>query len=79
MTITGAQEGAKLKPDYWNVSEEQILEKTRKPLAHWKKVLDAFGASTKKSNDVVAYLQRSHDVPRYWARTLITRYLKTQK
>jgi hypothetical protein len=67
-----------MKSDYWNVSEEQVMEKTGKPLAHWKKVLDTFGAATKKSNDVVAHLQTAHGVPRYWARTLTTRYLKAR-
>ena len=68
-----------MKSDYWNVSEEQVIEKTGKSLAHWKKVLDDFGASSKKSNDVVDHLQKKHGVPRYWARTLTTRYLKAGK
>lgn len=65
-----------MKKEYWEVTDEQVIEKTGKPLAHWKKVLDKFGAAEKKSNDVVAHLQNEHDVPRYWARTLTTRYLK---
>lgn len=65
-----------MKSDYWNVSDEQVVEKTGKPLAHWTKVLKQFGAEKKKSNDVVAHLQKEHGVPRYWARTLTTRYLK---
>lgn len=65
-----------VKKDYWDVSDEQVVEKTGKPLAEWKKLLDRFGAATKKSNDVVAFLQEEHDVPRYWARTLTTNYLK---
>ena len=69
-----------MKSDYWNVEDDQVIEKTGKPLAHWKNVLDKFGAAAKKSNDVVAHLQNDHAVPRYWARTLTTRYLKeTQK
>jgi len=67
-----------MKSDYWNVSDEQVIEKTAKPLAHWDKVLDTFRASEKKSNDVVAHLQTAHGVPRYWARTLTTRYLKAR-
>lgn len=67
-----------MKSDYWNVSDEQVVEKTGKNLAHWKTVLDAFGAADKKSNDVVAFLQKEHDVPRYWARTLTTNYLKAR-
>jgi hypothetical protein len=66
-----------MKADYWDVTNEQVIEKTGQPLAHWTKVLDKFGAAKKKSNDVVAHLQTEHQVPRYWARTLTTRYLKT--
>jgi hypothetical protein len=55
-----------------------MIEKTGKPLAHWRKVLTAFDAADKKSNDVVAHLQKDHDVPRYWARTLTTWFLKQQ-
>lgn len=65
-----------MKEDYWNVSDDQVVEKTGKKLAHWMKVLDAFKAAGKKSNEVVAHLQREHNVPRYWARTLTTHYLK---
>lgn len=65
-----------MKTDYWNVDDAQVIEKTGKPLAHWKKVLDRFGAAGRKSNETVAHLQEAHDVPRYWARTLTTRYLK---
>lgn len=46
-----------MKTDYWNVDDAQVVEKTGKPLAHWMKVLDKFGAAKKKSNDVVAHLQ----------------------
>jgi Domain of unknown function (DUF4287) len=66
-----------MKQDYWNVSDEQVIEKTGKKLDEWKKVLSKFNAADKKSNDVVAYLQKEYDVPRYWARTLTTHYLKT--
>lgn len=68
-----------MKTDYWNVSEEQVIEKTGKPLAHWDKVLDAFGAASKKSTEVVEYLQAAHGVPRYWARTLTTRHCKARE
>jgi hypothetical protein len=69
-------EGIRVRSDYWNVSDEQVVEKTGKPLAHWRKVLDKFGAGDRKSNDTVAHLQKDHSVPRYWARTLTTWYLK---
>lgn len=65
-----------MKSDYWNVEDAQVVEKTGKPIAEWKAILDAFNAAHKKSNDVVAYLQGTHNVPRYWARTLTTNYLK---
>lgn len=65
-----------VKKDYWDVTDEQVVEKTGKPLGHWRRILDQLGAASKKSNDVVAYLQTEHAVPRYWARTLTTNYLK---
>ena len=68
-----------MRSDYWNVSDEQVIEKTGKKLAEWKKILDKLDAANKKSNDVVAHLQTEYNVPRYWARTLTTNYLKTGK
>jgi hypothetical protein len=65
-----------MKKEYWDVSDEQVMEKTGKKIAEWIKILDAFKASEKKSNDVVAHLQSEYDVARYWARTLTTHYLK---
>jgi hypothetical protein len=65
-----------MKSDYWNVDDAQVTLKTGKPLAEWRRLLDGFGAKTKKSNDVVDFLQKQHGVPRYWARTLTTNYLK---
>lgn len=65
-----------MKQDYWNVSDEQVIEKTGKRISDWKKILDKFNAADKKSNDVVAYLRQEYNVPRYWARTLTTQYLK---
>lgn len=68
-----------MKSDYWNVEDEQVIEKTGKPLAHWSKLLDEFKAHKQKSSKVVAFLQNEHGVPRYWARTLTTRYLKASE
>jgi Domain of unknown function (DUF4287) len=65
-----------MKSDYWDVTDAQVIEKTGKPLAHWHGVLGKLGAKTMKSNDVVAHLQRDYEVPRYWARTLTTWFLK---
>ena len=68
-----------MRSDYWEVDDQQVIEKTGKPLAYWTKVLDKFKAAEKKSNDAVAHLQNEHNVPRYWARTLTTRYLKEKQ
>ncbi len=65
-----------MRADYWNVEDQQVIEKTGKKIAEWKKILDAYKAADRKSNDVVAYLQNEHAIPRYWARTLTTNYLK---
>lgn len=68
-----------MKQDYWNVTDGLVLEKTGKHMAEWISILDAFHAADKKSNDVVAHLQQEYNVPRYWARTLTTHYLKQLK
>lgn len=65
-----------MKADYWNVTDEQVIEKTGKKINYWMQILESFNAGGKKSNEVVAHLQQEYDVPRYWARTLTTRYLK---
>ncbi|WP_448697943.1 DUF4287 domain-containing protein [Mucilaginibacter sp. AW1-3] len=68
-----------MKQDYWDVTDEQVIEKTGKKLTEWIAILDAFKAADKKSNDVVAFLQAEYAVPRYWARTLTTNYLKQKQ
>jgi hypothetical protein len=65
-----------MKKEYWDVTDEQVIEKTGKKISEWVKILKEFKAGEKKSNEVVSYLQTSFDVPRYWARTLTTHYLK---
>jgi hypothetical protein len=65
-----------MKSDYWNVTDEQVVEKTGKNVSHWMNILKRFDDGKRKSNDFVAHLQKDHDVPRYWARTITTRYLK---
>lgn len=65
-----------MKSDYWNVEDSQVVEKTGKKIVEWIKIIDKFGAADEKPNDVVAYLQNEYNVPRYWARTLTTYYLK---
>jgi flagellar biosynthesis regulator FlaF len=66
-----------MKKEYWDVTDEQVVEKTGKKIQEWVKILDKFKAAEKKSNDVVAHLQAEYNVPRYWARTLTTMYLKS--
>jgi hypothetical protein len=65
-----------MKKEYWDVTDEQVLEKTGKKIAEWIKILDGIKALTMKSNDVVTHLQKQYEVPRYWARTLTTLYVK---
>jgi hypothetical protein len=65
-----------VRPDYWNVTDVQVVAKTGKTLREWDAILDQFEAQSKPSNEVVAHLQGTHGVPRYWARTLATRYSK---
>lgn len=68
-----------MKTDYWNISEEQVIEKTGKSLSEWNEILTKFSALDKKSNEVVNHLQLEYSIPRYWARTLTTRYIKELK
>jgi hypothetical protein len=65
-----------MKKEYWQVTNEQVVEKTAKNINDWIKILTDFDAQNKKSNDVVAHLQNEYKVPRYWARTLTTLFLK---
>jgi len=64
--------------EYWDVTDEQVAGKTGKKITEWIVILEAFGAADKKSNDVVSYLQTKYNLPRYWARTLTTHYLKSK-
>jgi Domain of unknown function (DUF4287) len=68
-----------VKADYWNVSDAEVIEKTGHPIEHWTKILDEFNASSKPSKEAVTYLQVTHNVPRYWARTLVTHIDNVQK
>lgn len=68
-----------MKKDYWNVPDDQVVEKTGKKISEWMEILDSFKAGEKKSNAVVAHLQQEYQVPRYWARTLTTMYLKRKE
>ena len=65
-----------MRSDYWKVEDRQVVDKTGRPLQHWRAVLERFGATGRKSSEIVDHLQRDHGVPRYWARTLTTWYLK---
>jgi hypothetical protein len=64
-----------VKANYWQVDDAQVIEKTGQPIAHWSRVLADFGAAERTPNDSVAHLQ-ALGVPRYWARTLTTGFLK---
>jgi hypothetical protein len=66
-----------MKKEYWDVTDQQVFEKTGKIKSEWMEILKKFDAQNKKSNDVVSFLQNEHNVPRYWARTLTTLFLKT--
>jgi hypothetical protein len=65
-----------VKADYWAVTDGQVIEKTGHPIAHWTALLETFGARDKPSAASVDLLQKTHGVPRYWARTLVTGFLK---
>lgn len=65
-----------MKKNYWEVDDDQVVDKTGKKISEWIKILDSFKALGKKSTEVVLYLQTKHNVPRYWARTLVTLYTK---
>ena len=65
-----------VQQDYWDVEDSQVVAKTGKPLSHWTKVLDAYGADSRKTSETVDHLQDKHGVPRSWARTLLTHYIK---
>jgi len=67
-----------MKKEYWDVEDEQVIEKTGKKISEWIEILDQFNAGEKKSNESVAFLQMDYNVPRYWARTLVTYYLKSK-
>lgn len=65
-----------MKKDYWNVNDVQVLEKTGKRIFEWIRILNAFKATEKKSDDVVAYLQMDYNVPGHWACILTTFYFR---
>lgn len=65
-----------MKQDYWNVSDEEVREKTGKPIVFWMEVLRHSLAETHKTAASVSFLQEKYSVPRYWARTLTTLYWK---
>lgn len=55
-----------MKKEYWDLTDEQVIEKTGKKIAEWIQILDAFEAATKKANESVNLLQQTYEVPRYW-------------
>lgn len=66
-----------VQEDSWGVEDAQVVAKTGKPLAHWMKELARFGAARKGSLESVDHLQ-ALGVPRSWARTLTTHFLKRE-
>jgi hypothetical protein len=34
-----------MKKEYWDVTDEQVIEKTGKSIAEWITILEAFGAA----------------------------------
>ena len=79
VTSTSRAASCDVKKNYWDVTDAQVIEKTEKPLEHWMQVLARFGAADKPSTASVEHLQSVHGVPRYWARTLTTRFLKLKR
>lgn len=57
-------------------ADDLVVAKTGKTTAHWTKVLARFGAASKPTAAAVDHLQDKHGVPRAWARTLVTDFLK---
>jgi hypothetical protein len=51
-----------MKKEYWDVSDEQIMDKTGKNIKDWVEILDKFQAADKKSNDVVNYLLQEYSL-----------------
>ncbi len=68
-----------MEQDYWSVTDKQVVEKTGKKISEWKKILDEFQASKKKSNDVIDHLHQEYGVLSYRAKALTTYYLKQKR
>jgi hypothetical protein len=77
--LSEGERGAPMKADYWNVTDEQVIEKTGKTLAHWKKGPQGIWRSGQEARGSVEHLQSAHGVPRYWARTLTTGFMKARE
>jgi hypothetical protein len=65
-----------MKPEKNFLPNSQVIDKTGRPLEHWRSVLDAFGAGKKSVAEVAAHLQTEHVVQRHWARTIAAWYSK---
>ena len=61
--------------DRWPINDEQVMEKTGRPLAHWRGVLDAFSARSKPPRSIVGHLQARHQLTRQWSHHLMMWYL----
>ncbi|MFZ4401112.1 MAG: hypothetical protein ACOYO1_13830 [Bacteroidales bacterium] len=63
-----------MRKEYWEVTDEQLIEKTNKDSKEWIKILEEFRAKEKMLNEVVNFLLTEFNIGRYWARTILTLY-----
>lgn len=56
------------------LSDESIIENTGRPLTEWFKLLDKWGAKTKKHGEIVRWLIEEQEVPGWWAQSLAGAY-----
>lgn len=67
-----------MKKEYWNVSDEEFIDKTGKKSIEWIKILDQINADKQKTNEIVTFLLAEYNVNRYWARTITTYFIKSK-
>lgn len=56
------------------VSDERVIEKTGKSLAHWFKQLDRFGAKSAGHTATARHLVEEHSVPSWYAQSITVAY-----
>ncbi len=57
-----------------SLSESTVLEKTGKPLAHWRRVLDEFDCAEKGHKATAKFLVDKHGLTHWWAQTITVDY-----